>query len=117
MSCELPTLKIQLYHMKQAMMVALADYNAQLSEHVDRELQCVIDGFDVEELQRVIEGFDFERVVREAAEEAVTTAVKRAVQSYFSAGEGRHAIDAVMREAAKGIMAHGGGRGASDAKC
>ena len=82
-----PMVRIELVHMKQSILAALGNYNGDIAKHVSGELQ------------KAIDTFDFEKAVREVAEKAIHEAVCTAIKNYFAWGEGRDAINSVVKEA------------------
>jgi len=83
MGFQMPMIKIQLDHMRQGIVAALADYTDELSKFVE------------EELERVIENFDFSGEVQRIAQDVI----KRSIENYFAYGDGRKLIESAVNEA------------------
>lgn len=75
------TLKIELDHMKQAIVTALHDYNGELEAEMDRQIEATI------------RSFNFERVVAPAVQQSV----RDSVDAYFKYGNGRTIIESVVK--------------------
>jgi hypothetical protein len=78
-----PIIRIELQHLKQTMLMAVADYGDQLSESVGIALD------------QAIQNFDFVGYVTQISNEIM----KEEIKSYFTYGEGRKMIDEVLKEA------------------
>ena len=79
---QLPTLKLELSHMKQTLLVALADYQGDVSKQVEAEIETAI------------ENFNFSAVVQPIIQKAIADAV----EEYFAYGKGRKQINDALEE-------------------
>lgn len=90
-----PVLKVQLEHIKQTMYTAFIDYQDGISVQVRQQLEGLLSE----------ESFKF--MIAQQVKVEFEKAVKSAIASYFEYGEGRRAIEEVIREACKPPVAKG----------
>lgn len=83
---DFPVIRLELQQMKQAMLVALAQYNSEIETIV------------AEKLEQAIREFDYEGQVRRIADDVLQLVIKQSIESYFRYGAGRDAINAVIEE-------------------
>lgn len=84
MSYEFPIVKIELQNMKQAMVVALADYQNEMAKSVEAQLQNIVDTFDYQEAVRGMAG----QIIRDS--------IQKSLESYFRFGNGRKQLDELI---------------------
>lgn len=83
---QLPRIRMELEGMKESIVHALGMHSQEIERHVE------------EELSKAIEAFDFEFIVRDAANDAVAKAVRQAIETYFSYGDGHKAIEEIVND-------------------
>jgi hypothetical protein len=82
-----PVIRLELHGIKQTLLVALADHNAQ----IDADVRAAIDRF--------CEPTTLRETVMSAATSAIKRAVQEEVESFFKYGNGRAAIKAAVQQA------------------
>lgn len=83
-----PLIKLELSQMKHSIVLALADYNSQISDEVTKQLEAAI------------EEFDFGAAVQEVARDTIQTAI----ESYFKYGQGHDMIYEAISMALNSIL-------------
>ena len=77
---ELPIIRLELEHMKQTMMTALVNYNAEITDYVDAALQ------------DAIESFPFRETVKNIAHESI----QKMLSNYFAYGQGYEMLNKAL---------------------
>jgi hypothetical protein len=83
---ELPIVKLELQNMKQAMVVALADYQNEIAKSVELQLQNIVDTFDYKE------------AICQMVNKIIHDSIHKSIESYFQYGEGRKQLDRLIYE-------------------
>lgn len=82
-----PIIRLEVEHMKHAMLAACSQYLVQLDEQVQAAVQkaCTVENIT--------------RVVEQAADDAISKTIKEEIESFFRFGDGRRVIkDAVEKQ-------------------
>jgi len=80
----IPIIKLEIEGMREQINIALATYHEELAQSVNVQLEAVI------------KEFDFSHLIKNVTQRAIEDTVKRAIEYYFSAGNGRIEIDAAV---------------------
>lgn len=86
---DVPLVKIELENMRQTVIVALSNYQGQISQNVN------------EQLKDIVNNFDFSKVVNDTATKVIEEAIRDALTSYFKYGDGRRVIETTISEMLK----------------
>lgn len=82
----LAILKLQIEHMRKAVLIAVQDYHAAL----DKDLRAAV--------EEACSDGTVSRVIREAVQRTLSTVVEEEIKHFFSYGEGRKAIAAIVAQ-------------------
>lgn len=86
MSIPMPVIRLEVDHMKHAMVVALSQYTAQM----DETLQQAVERFCTPE--------NLEKIIQTETERVLDTVIREEVRHWFSYGEGRETIKKAVEE-------------------
>lgn len=88
---ELPRIKIEVENMKYAIIHAFSSHNREIEEVVNKQLEAAI------------ANYPFEAEVYRLSGEIITQSIKDSLSDYFKYGEGRKAIDELVKNTLKGV--------------
>lgn len=91
-----PTIRIELEGVRYQVIHALNTHHTEIQELVKKELA------------KAVDSFDYTAAVKASAKEAIDSAVKDAVKSFFSYGGGRRAIESAVKESLTSMLGEEG---------